>query len=86
MDAIKRTIITFWLTHIFLRRIGKKYPEFFKRWIVDLTDSRQERRVMELRYTGDTQMKFEAVAIEMNISPRRVFELHKKVVERMVSD
>ena len=86
MEIVKRTIITFWLTHIFLRRIGKRFPDFFKTWMADLTDSRQERKVMELRYTGNTQMKFEAVAIEMNISLRRVFELHKKVVERLVSD
>lgn len=86
MDIVKRTIITFWLTHLFLRRIGKRYPDFFKSWIADITDSRQQRKVMELRYTGDTPMTFETIALEMGISPRRVFEHHKKVVERLVSD
>ena len=85
MEAVKRTIIVFWLTHVFLRHIGKRYPEFFNSWIADTTDSRIQRRVMSLRYTGDTPMKFEAIAIELNISTRRVFEHHKKVIERLIS-
>lgn len=86
MELVKRTIIVFWFTHIFLRRIGKRYPEFFNSWIADVTDSRIQRRVMSLRYTGDTPMTFETIALELGISPRRVFEHHKKVIDRLVSD
>ena len=39
---------------------------------------------MTLRYTGDMPMKFEAIAIELNSTPRRVFEQHKKVINRLV--
>ena len=86
MELVKRTIVVFWLTHIFLRRIGKRYPEFFNSWMADLTDNRTQRRIMAMRYTGDTPMKFEAIAIELNISTRRVFEHHKKVIDRLISE
>lgn len=73
------------LTHVLLRKIGKGYPDFFLRWVSDLTDSAQQRRVMQLRYTGDSPMKFESIALEMGISPRRVFEHHKNVVNRIIA-
>lgn len=84
MEKAKRKIIAFWLTHIFLRRIGKRYPEYFFNWIKDLTDDRTARHIMLMRYSGDEQSKFEAIACELNISPRRVFEKHKKVIDRII--
>lgn len=84
MESVKRKIISFWLTHIFLRRIGKRYPDFFNNWMKDITDSRSQRKIMALRYTGDTPMKFEAIAVELNTTPRRVFEQHKKVINRLI--
>lgn len=84
MENVKHKIIAFWLTHIFLRRIGKRYPEFFNNWIKDITDNQKQRRIMALRYTGDTPMKFEAIAIELNTTPRRVFEQYKKVINRLI--
>lgn len=85
MENVKRNIISFWLTHIFLRRIGKRYPEFFIEWIADITDSKIQRKIMYMRYTGDTPMKFEAIALTLSISPRRVFEHHKKVIDIMLA-
>ena len=84
MESVKRKIISFWLTHIFLRQIGKRYPDYFKQWINDLTDDRVARLIMLLRYVGDEQMKFEAIAIKLRIAPRRVFEKHKKVVDHII--
>lgn len=37
MENVKHKIIAFWLTHVFLRRIGKRYPEYFYKWICELT-------------------------------------------------
>lgn len=64
---IKRDIIAFWLTHDYLRRIGKHYPEHFNKMINDLTDNKNCRKVMFLRYTGEP-LKFEAIAFEMNMA------------------
>lgn len=84
MENVKHKIVSFWLTHVFLRRIGKRYPEYFYDWIKDLTDDRTARRIMLMRYCGDEQTKFEAIACELNISPRRVFEKHKKVIDSII--
>ena len=83
---MKRAIVSFWLTHMFLRRIGKRYPEYFKQWVEDLTDDNMSRRIMELRYCGSNPMKFEAISYELYLAPRRVFEKHKKVIDRIIGD
>lgn len=85
MENAKHKIVFFWMTHIFLRRIGKRYPEYFMRWVKDTTDDILERKVMMLRYTGEEQNKFEAIAIKMNIDIRRVFKYHKNVVDKLIS-
>ena len=85
MENAKHKIISFWLTHIFLRRIGKRYPEYFTEFITELTDDKTARKIMLMRYTGDNPMKFEAIAYELNIALRRVFEKHKKVIDKIIS-
>ena len=84
MQNAKRKIVSYWLTHIFLRRIGKRYPEYFMRWIKDLTDDVMARKIMELRYMGDNPMRFEAISYKLYLAPRRVFEKHKSVIDRMI--
>lgn len=86
MENVKHKIISFWLTHIFLRRIGKRYPDFFKQWIYDITDNRIERKVMLLRYTGENQMKFCAIAIELNTDERNVYMYHKRAITKLISN
>lgn len=71
---------------MFLRRIGKKYPEYFVKWMEDLTDDKQAREIMYMRYTRVDQTKFEAIAYLLHIAPRRVFEKHKKVIDRIIGD
>lgn len=85
MQDVKRKIIYFWLTRVFLRYIGKHYPEFFKKWVYDSTDNLIERRIMLARYTGDEQMKFEAIAIKYKMDTSNLFKYHKRAVESMVS-
>ena len=85
LDAAKNKIIFWWLTHCYLRRIGKRYPEYFTKQVNDLTDNRICRKIMALRYTGESQMKFEAIAIEMNMDLRNVFAYHKKVIDKIIS-
>ena len=84
-QKIKRDIIAFWLTHDNLRRIGKLYPDHFNKMINDLTDTRNCRKVMLLRYTGEP-LKFEAIAFEMNTDVRNVFSYHKKVIDLIISN
>ena len=86
MKKIKREMISFWLTHIFLRRIGKRYPKYFTSWMKDLTDDLTARKIMQMRYAEDPVLKFEAIAVTLGIAPRRVFEKHKKVIDRIIGD
>ena len=83
LEVAKRKVVFFWLTHDYLRRIAKRYPEYFEKRINDITDNRNERRIMKLRYIDN--LKFEAVSYEMNTDIRNVFKYHKKVVDRIIS-
>lgn len=84
MQNVKHKIIYFWLTHIFLRRIGKQYPEFFKQWVYDYIENSKERKILIMRYTGDTKMKFSAIAIELKMDESNLFKYHKRAVERLI--
>ena len=83
--VVRDKIISFLLTHCYLRQIAKRYPDHFKELINDITDNRNCRRVMSLRYMGESPLKFEAIAYEMNIDVRNVFAYHKKVIDKIVS-
>ena len=87
LNKMKRDIVYWWLTKGgFLRRIGKRYPEFFeKHFVNDITDNPTERKIMVMRYAGEYKIKFEAIACVLGISERYVQELHKKVVDRIIS-
>lgn len=84
MDAVKHKIIYFWLTHCFLRHMGKRYPEWFKQWVYDAISSPVQRKILLMRYTGVTRMKFEAIALELKIDTSNLFKYHKKAVERLM--
>lgn len=86
MENIKQKIIIFWLTHIFLRRIGKRYPEFFKQWIYDYVENTIERKILIMRYTGETKMKFSAIALELKMDLSNLFKYHKRAVERLIGE
>lgn len=84
LESVKRSVIFWWLTHCYLRRIAKRYPEHFEIVIKDITDNVVARRIMRLRYTGDDPLKFEAIAYEVGIDIRNVFNHHKKVIDRII--
>lgn len=85
MNSVKYKAVYWFFTHIFLRRIGKRYPDFFKQWVRGVTDNPLEREVMFLRYMGDKQTEFKEISGEMNIDERRVFRYHKKIVDLLIS-
>ena len=79
---MKDNVVRFWLTHHYLRKIGKRYPDFFKELIMDVTDSFSQQQVMKQRYI--LGKKFEVIALDMNIDVRYVFKLHKNVIDKLV--
>ena len=82
LELLKSKVISFWLTHSYLRRLGKGYPEHFKKMIEDLTDSYSQQQVMFKRYIDN--QKFEAIAIDMGVDIRYIFSLHKKVIDKII--
>lgn len=86
MDFVKHKIVYFFFVHVFLRRIGKKYPDFFNQWIDDCIENQKERRILKMRYTGTTKMKFCAIAIELGMDESNMFKYHKRAVERLIGD
>lgn len=85
MNSVKYKAVYWFFTHIFLRRIGKRHPDFFKQWVRSVTDNPLEREVMFLRYVGDKQTEFKEISSKMNIDERRVFRYHKKIVDLLIS-
>lgn len=79
---MKDNIVRFWLTHHYLRKIGKRYPDFFKELIADITDSFSQQQVMKQRYV--LGKKFEVIALDMNVDVSYVFRLHKKVIDKLI--
>ena len=84
MQDVKHKIIYFWLTHVFLRHIGKRYPDFFKQWITDYIENTTERKILIMRYTGESRMKFSAIALELKLDESNLFKYHKRAVERLI--
>lgn len=84
MQDVKHKIIYFWLTHVFLRHIGKRYPDFFKQWITDYIENTTERKILIMRYTGESRMKFSAIALELKLDESNMFKYHKRAVERLI--
>ena len=91
MEEVKYKIIAFWLRHFFLRRIAKRYPDFFQRWVCDITDNRLERRVAILRYYGDEEdkelrpLKFPKISIKMHTVERNVHLYHQRFIDKLIS-
>ena len=79
---MKDSIIRFWLTHHYLRKIGKKYTYFFRELIEEVTDSYKAQQVMNERYVCNK--KFEAIAYDLNMDLRYVFRLHKQVIDKLI--
>lgn len=85
MDFVKHKIIYFFFVHVLLRRIGKRYPEFFESWVSDYVKIPRDRKILIMRYTGKQRMTFTAIAAELNIDESNLFKYHKRAVEDMIS-
>ena len=84
MDFVKQKVVYFFFIHVFLRHIGKKYPDFFKRWTADNITNKRDRQILLMRYTGETRMKFAAIAAELGIDESNLFKYHKRAVETLI--
>lgn len=84
MELVKQKVVYFFFVHVFLRMIGKKYPEFFNQWTADHVKNKRDREILLMRYTGETRMKFTAIASKLGIDESNLFKYHKRAVETLI--
>ena len=85
MEVIKHKVIYWFFIHVLLRRIGKRYPDFFESWVGDYVSKPRDRKILILRYTGKDRMSFTAIAAELGVDESNLFKYHKRAVEELIS-
>lgn len=82
VERVKAKIIAFWL-HIWLKRIARKYPDFFAKMLYDLDLSDKAIKIMNLRYIE--KKKFKEIPKLVNTEERNVYTLHKQVIDKIIN-
>lgn len=82
MQHVKVKIITLWL-HIWLKRVAKRYPEFFERMIKDVVDSEKGIKIMRARYIQ--RLKFKQIPDLVNLEERQVYKIHQQIIEHIIN-
>lgn len=81
LTKAQKAEVCLWLSHCFLRKLGKKNPKYFMTLMNEVSDNKRQIEIMRLRYIEN--MKFEAIAIKLNTDVRYMFVLHKKMLEQL---
>lgn len=79
--SVKLKVISLWL-HLWLKRIAKKYPDFFIKMIDDVVDSDKGKKIMEARYIE--KLKFKQIPELVNLEERQVYKIHKDIIEHII--
>lgn len=77
----KDKILSLWL-HIWLKRIAKKYPDFFLRMIDDVVDSDKGKTIMIARYIN--RLKFKQIPELVNLEERQVYKIHQTIIKHII--
>ena len=85
MSTTEQKVVYAYFIHTFLRKLGKRYPDFFVRWVTDSLDNLTERRILIRRYTGDDKTKFTTIALDLGLDESNLFKYHKRAVERLIA-
>lgn len=81
VERVKAKIIALWL-HIWLKRIARKYPDFFVKMLNDLDLSDKCIKIMKLRYIE--KKKFKEIPELVHTEERNVYTLHKRVIDKII--
>ena len=80
--GVKQKIISLWL-HLWLKRIAKKYPDFFIKMMEDVCDDNKSKEIMKLRYIE--RLKFKAIPVYVSLEERAVYSRHQEVIYRLIN-
>lgn len=77
----KDKILSLWL-HIWLKRIAKKYPQFFLQMIDDVVDSDKGKTIMLARYID--KLKFKQITDLVHLEERQVYKIHQNIIRHIM--
>ena len=77
---VKDKVIALWL-HFWLKRIAKKYPQFFLQMLDDVIDSDKGKKIMIARYIN--RLKFKQIPEIVNLEERQVYKIHQQIIKQI---
>ena len=63
--------------------LARKYPDFFMKMIEDICEDDKAKEVMHLRYIY--KMKFKAIPQHVGTEERNVYNLHSKIIHKIIT-
>lgn len=81
-QQLKHKIISLWL-HLWLKRIARKYPDFFMNMMTDVCYDDKSKEIMFLRYKKE--LKFKQIPKMVNLEERQVYKIHQKVIKKLIT-
>lgn len=80
-ELVKDKIISLWL-HFWLKRVAKKYPDFFMKMLDDIVDSDKGKTIMKARYID--RLKFKQISGLVNLEERQIYKIHQKIIKHLI--
>ena len=80
-ELVKDKIVSLWL-HFWLKRVAKKYPDFFMRMLDDIVDSDKGKIIMKARYID--RRKFKQISSLVNLEERQTYKIHKDIIYEII--
>lgn len=81
VELVKDKIIALWL-HLWLKRIAKKYPDFFMQMLDDLDLDKKAVKIMKARYVD--RLTFKQIPDIVYVDERQVYRIHQKVIKKFI--
>lgn len=80
-ECLRDKIVALWL-HFWLKRVAKKYPDFFMRMLDDIVDSDKGKTIMKARYIE--RYKFKQIPKLVNLELRQVYKIHQDIISHII--
>ena len=80
-ELVKDKIISLWL-HVWLKRVAKKYTDFFMKMLDDIVDSDKGKLIMKARYID--RYKFKLISSLVNLEEIQTYKIHQKIIKHLI--
>lgn len=80
-ELVRDNIVSLWL-HFWLKRVAKKYPDFFIKMLDDIADSDKGKAIMKARYIE--RYKFKQIPEKVNLELRQVYKIHQDIIKHII--